>query len=1290
MKNALIALCLLVLLMPVADANPYLKTFPAGGVLRFALQDHIQHPAFWWPRTLLTYPVDFSGADVPEGGLALLDGAHHPVPFQLSAVRTQHGKLRFARVSFFSDLPSGGTRLFELRRAVPPQAAPTSEVQSHSVNGVVEVDTGALSVRLPASRVFKFGARVPGPILGLRRAGGWIGDSTLVSPGKRVLHVETTLLDRGPLFQTWRVAYTFACGARYAATVRAVAGYDFLELFEESRGLAKADDAFWETAWTHFAPTVRSAPFGPDWPVDKPRVLAFRGEDPAFTGPGRTEEPEHDYFNSLVPFSADGTIGNSEAHFLDARSGEGLGVFVLNPAAWQDHEYSIWASSSTLAVHFRHEHGTLRWRWPLVTGTRETGLTLFGPNARARQNGLAMSHENFLANRYGFISLNRVKDWVLEYPDAARRLPISIPDSNEESKSVGAYWKALWTSPLLDIATRNLVHPVTMRAMSRWVVPGFAQFRDALTPAQRERATALLLFTSYVASQEEASPLRNLLGGHPNFMADWKYPLPAGAALFPDHPLAGEWCDQFEKFLELAGIFYVRPDVPAWGAQGGRWTESIGIYNWAFLEPAARGNALAMQFDGRNRFAQSGLALHGEYLTGILTAPVTQPARTLRLHPPQGAHAGQRGAEWPMYALGRGLRRFRPLDAEALMWGGAANARLGDGESLDPGTDPHLQSEKFTGYGLVLRAAVDTPDEVAVFLQQIDKGPNYRWGFGNEGGCGDIYFYARSASFSGHLGEDAGDRRVSDGDFTSNTAAYKDKTFRAVGMNDLTRPFYPLDVAQFAELTPRRTDPYSWPEYHSRCVMLVGSDYFLVGDSFERGVMSRFNWNTVVGEDALPTIIPIRGENAWVMDRTTRGKGGATATRGVTYDPYKAGGDRLMLVTHRSDVRVLPRKRGDLTPFTTVETAQSEDFVFQNQNAILEDSAQVTFHGTAGVLRRFHDGHRALALFHGSQIGDDQLTLSVSDPNQGVSAVYTASDTIAGQSLGAGTLTLTFHSAPPAASFYLDGARVASQVTGSGVHVALPPGLHRWEWTVGLPEPMPPVMLRTEDHPGGARLFFTTAPGADNYRLETSADGGKIWQVAGETTVGEFDLTGQTNGTKIAVRAVALNARRESRPAREYPVYVTDAPPLPPDGLKLRLGRRQVGVTWGEVLGASEYRLYRRVQGRAAWREVYRGAAREFTDTGLNAVPAFAAPGLAANAERLRKPTIYEYAVAAVSGNGEGPQSLPENSDPASWRNWYPEAPLRFKRRSAYWQPPYVLPDQMPPVYYPEGTTHGK
>jgi hypothetical protein len=49
---------------------------------------------------------------------------------------------------------------------------------------------------------------------------------------------------------------------------------------------------------------------------------------------------------------------------------------------------------------------------------------------------------------------------------------------------------------------------------------------------------------------------------------------------------------------------------------------------------------------------------------------------------------------------------------------------------------------------------------------------------------------------------------------------------------------------------------------------------------------------------------------------------------------------------------------------------------------------------------------------------------------------------------------------------------------------------------------------------------------------------------------------------------------------REYPIYVTDQPPLPPDGLRTEIVAGQVNLAWGEVLGAGEYRLYRRRKGR--------------------------------------------------------------------------------------------------------------
>ena len=43
-----------------------------------------------------------------------------------------------------------------------------------------------------------------------------------------------------------------------------------------------------------------------------------------------------------------------------------------------------------------------------------------------------------------------------------------------------------------------------------------------------------------------------------------------------------------------------------------------------------------------------------------------------------------------------------------------------------------------------------------------------------------------------------------------------------------------------------------------------------------------------------------------------------------------------------------------------------------------------------------------------------------------------------------------------------------------------------------------------------------------------------------------------------------------------------------------------------------------------------------------------------------------------------------ENTDPASWRNWYPDTELKFKRQSAFWMPPYTPAEKSPERYYPD------
>jgi len=1323
------------------QTNPYLHRAAGDGTVRFALAERTKHPHFWWPRTLLNYHIVLPGPSAPVERWTLVDeGTGKPEPVQVSDIRKRGGTIVAATVSFFADLPTGGRRSFVLRTAA---AGSTAGTEGHPLAGSEDAgivfDTGVLKVRIPRSRPYAGGQKAPGPLMSVNEGKGWVGESFIDSPKKKVVRITTEILDQGPLFARARVGYDFDGGARYTATIKAARGSSFVELTEAFSGLSAGDQAMFRFLWTGLPLTHR----GPEERIDQPRTLYFRGEDPHFTGPGSVEELSEAFYFRVGHCSADATISRTAAEFSHAGTGRTVGLAVLDGSKWDDGEYSIWAASDTQSVRFRYRNARLEWLLPLAGRSRQLGIAAYNQQDPAQHELLrrfggeedSASAQASLANRgvvngntmmalinsrYGGMSLDVIKDWRLEYPDTApKSAGYQMPSNSRFAKtlaSLAAYEKALWGDHEALHVEGNWFSPVSMRQMSQWIVPGYNQYRESMRADTRERATALLLFQSYLAAREEISPIRHMLGGHPNFMADWKYPLMAGAYLFPQHPMAHEWADQWEKFAELAGIFYVRPDVPAWDAKGGRWTENIGTYNWAFLEPLTRANELGLLFDGRDRLASAGMALHAEYLSGIVTAPLklgsegrpfefragtplTPEEGFQRVHPPQGAHSARRQIPGTVESLARSLSNYAPLIAEHLLWINRRPVGSFFGfEDISPaatehflalGTNPRLSSAKYTGYGVVLRAAVDTPDEIAVYLQQVDKGPNYRWGFGNENGGGDIYYYAAGNSYAGHLTEDAGDRHGTDAEVTSNTGVFKDSTFRGIGMNDLTEPFYDLGSAQFAEILARPgPDAYSWPEYEARSVMLVGHDYVVTFDTVNGP--SRVSWNTVKGEDRMPNIIPMRGEVSYRTTQNTTVEGHRTVSSdSIRFEPYKGSGDRMMLVSHRDEVRRGTVNRRGQQAVVEVVLPEGRDYLYQQRSDFRSDEGGRVFSGRAGVIRERGNGSTELNLFRGALIGNRQMQLSVDNPSLGISAVFLKPDEVSGQfaSRTGGNLTITFPGETPhGARIFVNGASVTMRADARSILVRLPPGAGRWQLTSGSTVPVAPEITRSLVTKDGVTVYFTAVASATGYRIERSRDGGSTWAAAGTSESAEFALRGGPAPEKLQLRVIALHGTTESRPGRDYPVYLTGKPAGPPAGLRLQLAKDSITATWGEVLGAGEYVLYRRESAQGEWKAVYRGTGRSWRDSVQGSIPAVAEPGLEADALRqpAERPVLREYAVAAVNGVGESGKSVSVTTDPASWRNWYPDTPLVFKRRSAYWMPPYVKPEQVPGAYYPK------
>ncbi len=909
------------------------------------------------------------------------------------------------------------------------------------------------------------------------------------------------------------------------------------------------------------------------------------------------------------------------------------------------------------------------------------------------------SHVLFLQNRYGTLALDRVKDWVLEYPDAKRRPPVifkggDIHSADElERRILSSFVSSLPTHGTRQNAGFG---PVPSRQVYGWWIDAYNRLYPRMNERQKRRLTAMYLLMAYVHADEDYMPMKTMLSGHPNFLSDVKSVPVLMAFLFPEHPMAAEWADEFEKFLELNTRYHTRPPVPAWQASGGRWTENLGTYVWAFLRPAVRAAFLLHAHgDGKNRLVTPQMAQIGDWIVQAQSAPfagedpehyrgpdgklpthywgmVTGENGPRRLHPPQGAHSARRMAPKTVWLLGDLLRQYRPLLAEHLMWSARptdddaehrndepdAWSILYDGREDNRGTNPHLRSSKYTGYGVVLRAGVDTPGELSLHLQQIDSGPNYRWGIAGEGGNGVLYLYAGGTSYSHNGREDVGDRHVHDTDFCTNFGVWKNGSFRSVGRNVLDRPMYDLGVAQFAEIVPRQgSTAYSWPEYQGRSVLLAGGDYVVTYDAvFNGAVAHRFSWFTHAGDD-LPFIHLVKGgkrERQTLKTEVTTGE-----TRGVRYDGKR---DSLAVVSHKPGVTAEATDYG-----CRVALGGGVDHVVRSQKPTDHSADGSRFRGTAGLIRRRADGSREMALFHGSLIGTGGVTLAAPPGDLAIGARWKDPAELQGtyQAAKATSLWLAWEDGlPQAVTFYIDGAKRQVRREGNHLDVELPAGTHRWQVSASLPVPPPPHMLRTENLSGGAKIFFTPVAGATRYRVELSRDGGAAWESLATTTEPTCALSGVENGVKVHVRAIAVNDLHESAPADEYPVYVTDKAPPPPDGLKLHVGDKKVDLTWGEVLGITEYRVYRRVKGRKPFALVYRGRAPSHTDRDIGVIPAFPEPGAVAAADPARKShAIYEYAVSAVTGNGEGARCVPVDTDPASWRNWDPKPGEGFRRR---------------------------
>jgi hypothetical protein len=348
--------------------------------------------------------------------------------------------------------------------------------------------------------------------------------------------------------------------------------------------------------------------------------------------------------------------------------------------------------------------------------------------------------------------------------------------------------------------------------------------------------------------------------------------------------------------------------------------------------------------------------------------------------------------------------------------------------------------------------------------------------------------------------------------------------------------------------------------------------------------------------------------------------------------------------------------------------------VFRNDNPTQYYDNQTAIDGKTGVIRRFKTGEQTMALFYGKKIGTEKGQFQFSQTDIGWLANVSNEGDWNGKVKALSKTTVKIVGIGTDKKFYLNGEIWASKPIGQGMEITIPKGDFYWEISDKGGTPQSPTIERSEYLPKKIKIYVTNTTKTPKIRLEMSKDNGKTWTKLGDTKTTDYTFDALSDINKIHVRAIAVGIK-ESAPSEDYPIYFERDKPHYPEQL-----------SWGKVLGASTYKLYRRRLGEATFTPIYEGLTPQYLDkTAQNVVPAYANPSAWANGAQDRTGiVVYEYALTTVNGLGESAMSPTENTDPAAWTNWYPNTVLKFKRQSAFWLPPYVAPNKVPDKYYPD------
>ncbi|WP_420110562.1 hypothetical protein [Pseudactinotalea sp.] len=1166
-----------------------LTTRTCGDTLEIELVDDLRHPAFSWPRSLLC-------VELPDGvaladRLAVLDDDGTPVgQVPAQTVGTELHLLAAMPTASRQRWRTGADAALPM---LEHPAAVSGERTSSAIrldNGTIQVEISAavehLSYRVSADGEEQLGARLTGPA---------------------IIERETELLDAGPLFARAIQRTTLADGSQLLLELRLVAGEDTVQVRELMQGFSGGTCHLELTARAGL--THRVAPNRPMTDPEqlrsamrhdgthRPDVHGSVSEGWETLGSDLREDGELPFH--LRPFQAWNTWWRLPwaAFWTEGSERPAVGVYVDDITRWRDGQYAVWGSSNTLAVRFYLRDGHLVWRLPLADGERQLSLAVL---ERTGSGDAGTGIRTAMADRLrwrSWIPLQKVSGWVLGHREPRSAYP-RVFHAEDHGFPGDAQVRLARLVELLDGGQRTLVGtaidgprsapgpaPVESRTVATVLAPLFDQLAADLDDDLFDLGSASLQFLAYLCHDEMLMPTRTMLAGHPNFLSDVLSQVMLLPLLFPHHPAAREMADHVEHVIALNLRLHTRPAVQPWGTHAGRWTENLGTYAFTHLDNAVMQSAyLRRHVDQRNRLARAELRDLANWLINTLSVPLRR-FDGLRAYPPAGAHSYAGPVPRIFRVLAEELERVDPLLSEHLYWTappldfewaprGAEifdHAGLLRRGTLDRrGLPPELPSRAYTGFGVVMRARPHTEDEAVVILQQIDDGPNYRWGRAARGGNGCLYYAAAGERWTHTGAEHVGDGLYGDVEATTNfgvkaPGGYRDiGEYRAIGRGDLDSALVDLDLARMAVLTAA---PDVAPLYRTRSVLMVDADYLVILDDVpDEQTEARLSWFVDVDGD-FPYIAQLKPGAAYVeVDperRPREQRGRYPFTRGRYYD---GRGTFLTLVSHRDDVKAVATPWG-----ATVASAEGTDHVVRSATPLEHTWSGVTVVAEAAVIRE-RDGVRRAALVRGSRMRVGEFAAEI-DGDAGIDITTGEGGQVSGWLAVAGLqahVTVSF--AAGQGRLYVDGvARSPEGQDGrASVELDLERGRYRWEITGTDPTPARPVIGTVVRRSDGYEIAVEQLASVTGYEV-VDHDGGCVLGAAPGPRI-----TIPVPTSTRAVRVIARAGTAASEPSDPYPLPARPGAPPPPDGVVLHRGGNGHTVTWGSVLGAARYRVVSR------------------------------------------------------------------------------------------------------------------